>query len=378
VNFTSQILANRAAWRAVVREELSSHDLFLGHGWTDLPDITRVLARLCDADLAFAFAPGGGGFEFVSAISIVGRLAHLTTYAGSRHIMTVARLDYVPHPLDLADAVFRLELVPAPADGAAGPESEDGFRQGLPRPDEDTTDPWPDHRWLSGTFVFTAKQGVFNEADLASEVWQGLDTQALGTLLGTLGDMEGKGITRANAWRAHTLRPLATSSLADAMPPGWLDKWLECLPDAVSCAAVEQVVEHILCRMPISGARDLSVPHFRELCERARDGIPLDMPFVSVVEQHAQLLLADLVRRHSDLSGGELSDALLVAAAALHAREYQQSGLVLRESADSMFGARAAMFAQVVREAASAAPPANTSWQPFFTGTDPLASIDGP
>lgn len=366
MSFTSQVLANRATWRAVVRESLSGADLFRHRSWTDLNDVTRILAPLCDADLAYAFAPGGGGFEFVSAISIVGRLAHLTTFAGSRHIMTVARLDYVPHPLDLADAVFRLELAHAQADDDAGPESEDGYRQGLPRPDEVTADPWPDHRWLSGTFVFTSKQGLFNDADLPSEEWQGLDATALGGLLETLGGFDGRSGMRSNAWHASALQPLASSFLADIMPPGWLGAWLECLPAGLSRASIDVVVTHILCEIPLAEARDLAAHGFRELCERARDGIPLDMPFVSEVEQNAQLLLADLARRHPELVDGGLGDALLVAAAALHTRAYARSGLTLRESSDDMFGARAAMFAQVVRKGVSTASPASIGWKAFL------------
>ena len=366
---------NRAHWRGIVQECLQGADPFIPCTWHAPADVARVLGRLCTPDLSYALEPGGGGYEFATALHISGDFFHLTTQAGSRHIIQVARLDYVPHPTDPADAVLRLELTPAAMDDSQGPVSLGGHRQGLAHPDGTSADPWPDHRWLHGTFVFTAKKGLFNEVDPDVSSWINTDAMGLENILAGLRHYEISNEGSIHPGHQRALRPLAMSVFVDTLPPGWIELWLESLPHELPPSAVRAAVEYVL-----EQRRTLPAFHeFRELCERARDGLSLSAPYITEEEENAQLILADLQKRYPELEESKLTDALLIAAAALYMRASQLHRLPMKSLVDGGFGPRARMFGLATVEWAEQALNGGGAWREFFaSSTDlPEGDVDG-
>lgn len=353
---------NRALWRTAAQECLQGADPFGPFTWGTPVDIASVLQRLCVPNLSYALEPGGGGYEFVTAVRITGDFFHLTTQAGSRHVMQIAKMDYVPHPSDPADALFRLELTPAAVDESQGPVSPDGYRQGMPHPDGESADPWPDHRWLNGSFVFTAKKGLFNEVDPDASSWVNGNATDLRRILARLRHIDGLREQAVHPEYQKALQPLAASPLSGTMPPGWLDVWLEGFPEDLPPSAVREAVRYVLDQRSALP----NLPEFRELCERARDGLPLSAPYVTEEEVNAQIILADLQKRYPDIEEGKLSDTLLIAAAALYMRAGQRCGVSLEMLVDGDFGPRARMFARATVGWAEQASRGDGAWSAFF------------
>ena len=264
--------ANRAGWRTAVQRCLGiGVDPFEPHAWADPRDMTLALRSLCASGLSSAFVPGGGRHDFVDAEPLGGRALRLDTIEDCMHTMLMSQLDYVPHPIDPADAVFRLELQPV-APLSRGPVSSDGFRQAVVRPHGKSSVPWPDRRWLHGVFVFVAQSGLFNRMDPNFDCWDVTSAEELGQGLA--------GMSHAERWDGKpfysgqpcALQVLAESPLAAGLPPGWTDVWLETLPygmpNSTIHAAASHVVNEFLC-MP-------GFHQFRDLCERVTEDLCLN------------------------------------------------------------------------------------------------------
>lgn len=187
------------------------------------------------------------------------------------HTMLVSQLDYVPHPIDPADAVFRLELQPV-MPLSRGPLSSDGFRQGMVRPHGKSSLPWPDRRWLHGVFVFVAQCGLFNRMDPNFDCWDVTSAEELGQGLAGMSHSERWDGRPYDTALAGALQALAESPLAADLPTGWTDVWLETLPFGIPPSTIHAASMHIVheyVRMP-------SFHEFRNLCERVMEDLCLN------------------------------------------------------------------------------------------------------
>jgi hypothetical protein len=178
-------LRNRAEWRIAVQSCLGvGGDIFAVRRWTSTRDIAKNLKVLLHQNLTYGLTPGGGGYEFTDVVDWDEETKRLHLLSGGdehHHLMVVEHLDYVPHPLDSADAVFRLQLETIHADEALGPVYKDDFRQMRTAPD------YPEEEyWIAGAFVFTAKQGALNDANLDHDDFGHLDTIGLKRLIKSL------------------------------------------------------------------------------------------------------------------------------------------------------------------------------------------------
>lgn len=259
--------ANRAGWRTVVQRCLGiGVDPFAARSWGDPRDMTVALRSVCASNLASAFAPGGGRYDFIDAEPLGGRALRLDTIEDCMHTMLMSQIDYVPHPIDPADAIFRLELQPV-MPLSRGPLSSDGFRQAAPRPHGKSSLPWPDRRWLHGVFVFVAHCGVFNRMDPNFDCWDVTNAEELGQGLAGMSHADRLDRKPFYTGQPCALQPLAESPLAAGIPPGWTDVWMETLPYGIPSSTIHAASMQVIgeyARMP-------SFHEFRTLCERVME-----------------------------------------------------------------------------------------------------------
>jgi len=359
---------NRAAWRVAVQRCLGiGADPFAAHTWTQPRDIAAVLALLCDRNLSYACAPGGGGYEFLRFLDVDETTGVIRLLSGGdrRQALSVARLDYLPHPIDPADSVFRVEISPAPALQEYGAIRGEGFRQ-LRENDDGSAD----QRWLKGVFVFTAKKGVFNAVDPDHAAWDNSDPRGLQRALASMVDPRASAHEQSSPHHSGNqgaLQSLVASPLTANLHPSWIASWLSWLPASIPYTAVEAAARFVAAHrayMP-------SFPEFRDLCERARDGLGLDAPYITRVEENAMLLLRDIDARYREqVADADLADALLVAAAVVYLRDAQSAGIPAELNV-SEFATRAKMFGQAGCEWAQEAQAGKGVWEPFFNHRKP-------
>lgn len=333
---------NRAAWRLAIQQALGAGgDPWGACTWTRTEAIAAVLHLVSRLNLSYALAPQSGGYEFTGVddtdpagdgeIVLLSRGEH-------RHRMQVRQLDYVPHPLDSADAIFRLELHRRAPDDDFGSVRLDGVSQYRHGTDRDANS---ETRWNGGVFVFTAKLGLFNDVDPPASTWEHQDASGLARALATLVNPQVVKARGGNGGNVGALQALAASPATADLDPSWVEMWLAWLPSTLSPSIVRATAAHYaaLDRMP-------SFPEFREKAERQRDGIALDVPYVTRPEENALLLLAEHSRRYPELDDSDRRDAFLCAAAALYVRESIGVGLREPEYMVDEFGRRSAMFAR--------------------------------
>lgn len=118
---------------------------------------------------------------------------------------------------------------------------------------------------------------------------------------------------------------------------GWASVWAERL----GAATVEEltiVADYCLAEMD----RCPSLPEFRQLIERLRNGEPLSAPIVSPQECLAFLILT--ADEFVGVDRSELADACLIAAATLNSKVHESLGLA-EDDVAGLFVGRARMFA---------------------------------
>lgn len=181
---------NRQHWRNVVRECLGKEgDMFSATSWEENARVEAILRQICVFNLSYGYSPATGGYEFISSGPMpVSRIRQAALAEASwnprtlslasdqgqhEHWMDVERIEFIPHPDDEADSVFRVVLSPrTPTVEEGWSVREDGYRE------EGDDDDCPTV-WLHGAFLFSAKCGRVNDYDPEPEEWLTLSHQEL-------------------------------------------------------------------------------------------------------------------------------------------------------------------------------------------------------